>query len=213
LEVDVACGHCGFLGNLDEKGSCTVQNGTDPGRFGEGYEWSTVARTMVCPACRKLTFDVYDWADWLEPEEVAVRVLYPTELDQSTLPPSVRAEYDKAQRVKGIVEEFYAVGIRRTLEAICTDQGFPKTGRETLNHRLGRLARADRLPGVFEDMAMHLKDLGNLGAHPAGVAVEAEDVAVAADFVEAILDYLYRAPARVEQVKTRLATRTDSVRP
>ncbi len=56
-------------------------------------------------------------------------------------------------------------------------------------------------------MADHLKDLGNLGAHPGEVAVDPEDVSVAADFMEAILEYVYRAPQKIDAVRTRLTER------
>jgi hypothetical protein len=58
-------------------------------------------------------------------------------------------------------------------------------------------------------MADHLKDLGNLGAHPDDLAVDEADVAVADEFMEAILEYLYRAPRQVELVRARLRERRN----
>jgi hypothetical protein len=134
----------------------------------------------------------------MDPDDVSFVVIYPQgSRDLSALPQRVRMEYANAQRVKSIDANFYAVGVRRTLEAVCTDRGFPRVGRQTLFDRLDKLAKAQGLPEVFVEMAHHLRDLGNLGAHEDDVEVESADVDVAADFAEAILEYLYRAPAKL----------------
>jgi hypothetical protein len=72
---------------------------------------------------------------------------------------------------------------------------------------LDKLAKADCLPKVFVEMADHLRALGNLGAHEDDVELEAADADVAAEFAEAILEYLYRVPARVEHARASLAAR------
>jgi hypothetical protein len=53
-------------------------------------------------------------------------------------------------------------------------------------------------------MALHLKELRNLGAHDAEDEVTQEDVPIIVDFLKAILEYLYIAPAKIEAVRARL---------
>ena len=207
------CGHCGFTGDLDQKVSKAIRTEDICDQHGNptGGEWSEVVEVLRCPSCSGLTLRLYDWSDFLDPQDVVVRVLYPQPRDASGLPPAVASEYAKAQRVRGIDPDYFAVGVRRTLEAICSDQGFPRTNkRDSLYARLQRLAQAGSLPSVFVGMADHLKDLGNLGAHPDDAAVDVEDVADADEFMEAILEYLYRAPRQVELVRTRLRERRNT---
>lgn len=175
-------------------------------------EWATVMEVHQCPNCAGYTLSVYGWEDSMSPEEAVTRVIYPQPRDASALPPRVEVEYEKAQRVRAIDPDYFAVGIRRTLEAVCEERGIPRqNSRDSLYARLQRLAKAGSLPDTFIGMADHLKDLGNLGAHPGEIALDRDDVEVAADFMEAILEYLYRAPGQLEAVRERLQQRKDGV--
>jgi hypothetical protein len=165
-----------------------------------------------CPNCAGYTLSTYGWEDSMSPDEAVTQVIYPKPRDASALPPAVEVEYAKAQRVRGIDPDYFAVGIRRTLEAVCEVQGVPRrNNRDSLYARLRRLAEAGGLPDTFVDMADHLRDLGNLGAHPGDIALDGDDVEVAADFMEAILEYLYRAPRQLEAVRERLERRRADV--
>src|SRR5437016_724532 len=98
------CGHCGFPGELVQKANCVLRSETVEEPHGEEVEWTENARIMVCPACSRPTLDVYDWSDWLDPEAIMFRVLYPPRRDYSALPSAVRNEYDKTQHVKAMPE-------------------------------------------------------------------------------------------------------------
>ena len=73
-----------------------------------------------------------------------------------------------------------------------------------LADKLTYLAGAGRIPQTLAEMAHHLKELRNLGAHDAEDTVTEEDVPIILDFLEAILEYLYVAPAKVAAVQARL---------
>lgn len=73
-----------------------------------------------------------------------------------------------------------------------------------LADQLRSLADSGRIPRTLADVALHLKQLGNLGAHFDEVEVTEEDVPIILDFVELLLEYLYVAPAKIEAVRTRL---------
>jgi Domain of unknown function (DUF4145) len=209
----VPCGHCQFPGSLERKISEAIERDYLLDQYGNEHgEWVTVMEVHQCPNCAGYSLSLYGSEDSMSPDEVNVRLIYPQPRDISALPPRVRTEYEKAQRVRGIDPDYFAVGIRRTLEAVCDERGVPReTPRDSLYARLQRLAQAGSLPETFVGMADHLKDLGNLGAHPGEIALDRDDVDVAADFMEAILEYLYRAPGQLEAVRDRLQRRKDAI--
>ena len=98
----------------------------------------------------------------------------------------------------------YTVAIRRTLEAICTEEGIE--GR-TLADRLKKLSTAGRLPDTFADMTTVLRKYGNLGAHESDDEPSDEDASIVGDFADAVIEYLYRAPAKVAAVQAALDQR------
>jgi hypothetical protein len=87
------------------------------------------------------------------------------------------------------------------LEAACNHE--QAQGR-TLAQKLNYLAQNGRIPNTLAEMAHQLKELRNLGAHDAEDEVTENDVPIILDFLEAILEYLYVAPAKIEAVRTRL---------
>ena len=71
-----------------------------------------------------------------------------------------------------------------------------------LAERLKNLANSGRIPQTLAEMAQQLRLLRNLGAHDDEVTEE--DVPIILDFLEAILEYLYVAPAKIAAVQARL---------
>ena len=95
-----------------------------------------------------------------------------------------------------------AVLARRTLEAVFTHEN---AQGDSLMRKIENLIKSDRIPPLFAEMAHLARKIGNLGAHFADETVTAEDVEVVPGFVEAILEYLYVIPAKVETVRNRLS--------
>jgi hypothetical protein len=191
----MACGHCGFSGDLEQKVHTAVKEVpiTDTDGRDLGVTYDTMVTVSVCPNCDRLTFESYGWADFMDPGDVVVEVLYPAAPSYDGIPEPVAAEYRRAQRVKS-EPVFYAVGIRRTLEALCAERSVE--GR-SLYERIEKLAASGDLPATFAEMATVLRKLGNLGAH-VGLG----------EFADAILEYLYRAPTKVAAVQAALTQRT-----
>ena len=71
--------------------------------------------------------------------------------------------------------------------------------------RLNHLVASERIPKTLAEMAHHLRQLRNIGAHLTEEEIRTEDVPVIIDFVEAILEYLYVAPSKIRAVQERLA--------
>jgi hypothetical protein len=203
------CPHCGGLDALKTIAQQAVESKSYEGDDGSPYEWSKNVLFMQCTQCAEFTLCTYAYGDWMDPSEVSYSIIYPQVRDLSSIPSRIRVEYEKAQRVKRIDAGYYALGLRRTLEALCAENGVI---RGTLDSRLKKLAEDKDLPKVFEEMAGFLRDLGNLGAHESGVEARSSDVVSATDFTDAILEYLYVAPVKLERVRKELAERTGKAK-
>jgi Domain of unknown function (DUF4145) len=73
---------------------------------------------------------------------------------------------------------------------------------------LDQLADEGVLPRPLAEMGHQLRARGNLGAHAGDVKVSVEDLPVIEEFVEAILEYVYRAPAKIAAAQSSLDART-----
>jgi hypothetical protein len=93
-----------------------------------------------------------------------------------------------------------AVMLRRTLEAIVTDQGEP-TG--TLASRLDNLASKGILQPTLSDWAKEVRLIGNQGAHFDPIQmVTIDDAKQLLSFVRELLKYLYELPAELARRRT-----------
>ncbi|MFN8204495.1 MAG: DUF4145 domain-containing protein [Solirubrobacteraceae bacterium] len=202
--MPTGCGHCGFEGTLERTGEIQVEI-HDEEVPGYGDVRSTLYWILYrCPVCKEPTLASLWWSDEFsdptdEPEQV-----YPSPRDNSALPKNVRDKYERARKVKRIDPGFYAVGIRRMLEAVCNDKG---AAQGDLFSRLNDLVTRGDLAATLGDQAHQLRSLGNLGAHDKDIDVEEVDVPAIEDFADAILEYLYRAPATLNALQVALDTR------
>jgi len=128
-------------------------------------------------------------------------VLYPGKTPLTNLPESIEKAYKAALKVQDIEPNSCAVAAGRTLEAVCNYEQI-RPGR--LADRLKILYSLDRIPKTLAEMTNQLKQLRNLGAHAADDEITEEDASIIIGFLEAILEYLYIAPAKVATVKVRL---------
>jgi Domain of unknown function (DUF4145) len=203
------CAHCGYAGALEQKGEhvkaqSTTQHAEDYGDF----EVSVVWALFRCAQCGEPTLGSYVWAEeFFDPEDVEIVRVWPRPADNQALPPNVRSAYDLARRGRSVDPAFYAVGVRRTLEAICDNEGVPRGRGQTLEKRLDDLAATGRLPDELASVTTSLRRVGNLGAHEGLGEIQAADVPAVADLMEALLEYLYRAPSKLAAVRASFAAR------
>ena len=199
------CGHCGFVGPLHQVARESVETDTEEIEDGRWHlSWTLWWMLYRCPACTEPTVARLWWSDEISDAEDRPQVIYPTKRDNAALPDAVRRSYDKALKVKKVDPGFYAVGIGRMLEAVCKDKG-QRDG--DLNNRLDALAQEGIVPGPLAEQAHQLRGLRNFGAHDAEVEVVEADVPVIEDFAEAILEFLYRAPAKLGALAASLDER------
>jgi hypothetical protein len=103
--------------------------------------------------------------------------------------------------VRYVEPNAFAVMVGRTLETACNHEN--AQGRD-LTTKLNHLASTGRIPKTLADMAHQLRQIRNLGAHDAEDEVTEADVPIIQDFLEAILEFLYVAPAKIAAVQARL---------
>lgn len=199
------CGHCGNTTSFEERGNYYTK---EPILNDESkITWKTTSwHLLECQTCSKPTLKEYDFrldADDLPLPDLIETVLYPpADIPLTNLPQKIERAYTAALRVKNIEPNACAVLVGRTLEAACNHE--QAQGR-TLAQKLNYLAQNERIPNTLAEMARQLKELRNLGAHDAEDEVTEQDVPIILDFLEAILEYLYVAPAKIEAVRARLA--------
>jgi hypothetical protein len=206
------CGHCGFSGSLEDSGQVTAHTEHDEAEPYGPIQIQRIWHLSRCPNCEQPTLSAYTWVDPIydSADDVDLERIYPTYLDNDPLPVLVHQQYDSALRVKGIEPDFYAVGIRRMLEAVCQEQG--AQGKDLFN-QIEDLVSQGKLPEVFAKMANQLRTLGNWGAHVADTKVTKADVPLIQEFADSILDYLYREPAKVAAVEAAIQERINQARP
>jgi hypothetical protein len=170
--------------------------------FGE-INWQHVVSIFRCTACDEATIYESHWADEIG-EAFAEKRLYPTARDNSAVPERVQNRLDAALKVRKIEPGFYAVGIRRMLETVCNVE---QAKGKDLFAKLDDLASKERIPAMLAEIGHELRELGNLAAHDDGIEVAPEDVPVIEDLADAVLEYLYRAPAKLTAVQEAIAQR------
>ena len=200
---DSRCGHCG---------NDTTWELHEPYTLAEAYPHGTdevsqykVYSALFCSTCLQPTLKQTGGqhseidSDWLN---ISTTVLYPTASTQlGDLPAAIERKYKSALKVRYIEPNACAVLVGRTLEAACNHE---KAQGKNLAQKLSFLANDGRIPNTLAEMAQQLKELRNLGAHDAEDEVTNQDVPTIISFLEAILEYLYVAPAKIGAVRARL---------
>lgn len=210
FEVVMQCDHCGHRATFAIRAEYTYTKPVEAtGTFGLPEYSDTTWRIIQCLKCEKptivQTYKVSNRNSYSSAIESKTDILYPAEkLPLSDLPIGIERAYLAALKVRYEPNAF-AVLAGRTLEMLCNHENAPG---KVLAHRLDHLANSGRIPVPLAQMAIQLKQLRNLGAHAAEDEVKEEDIPIILDFLEAILEYLYVAPAKIEAVRVRL-TRTQ----
>lgn len=199
------CGHCENDRDMKEIARGTYNEESEFNRqAGFHLERCDVAIVKQCPRCGEITLFTHDDANYYDDDQHTLKVLYPRSRDISALPPVVHAAYKKSQKAKSVDSDYYAIRVRSVLEAVCSDKN--ATGKD-LFVKLNKLIESGLLPSALGGISHYLRLIGNVGAHAGTVEVSNADVEAITDFLDAILEYLYIAPAKLKLVSDDLAAR------
>lgn len=176
----------------------------------------TTWRVLECNVCHEptlleevvtyLVLDTYEEFGVIKPRiiqpvKASERILYPRKPPLYGLPKEIESRYLKALKVQDVEPSVFAVMVGRTLEAVCNFEQIP--GRN-LKEQIDNLIRLDRIPKPLSEMAHQLRQIRNLGAHDSEDEVTREDIPIIRDFIDAVLEFLYIAPAKIAAVQARL---------
>jgi len=126
-----------------------------------------------------------------------------------SVPQRIREVYEEAARIKRRAPNAFANQIRRSLEVLCKDRG--ATGG-SLKDSLKQLSDRGEIPSTLAEMTDVLRLLGNMGSHDHDLPVGPEYVEVIDDFFRAVVEYVYVAPHRVNEVRAQLETARRAAR-
>ena len=207
------CSHCGKQGVFYTRAQGT-KNGDILQANNPHYDFQTIVtwRILECALCSEPIL-LQETVEYLfdlgrdrgvEISSAETVILYPRKTSKASManvPPLIDKEYEDALKVREISIIACAVLARRTLEAILT---YEKAEGKTLMEQINNLLKSERIPPLLADMAHLGRKIGNLAAHFAKEQVTEDDVTAMLDFVAAILEYLYDAPAKIAVVQERL---------
>lgn len=164
-------------------------------------------RVYLCLTCISPTLE---WEDQFLTEGHGpvrtkdVQVLYPVpRAHLDNVPASIEKEYRSAHKYQNSDPNACAVYIGRALDKICQHE---KVKGNRLIDKLDNLIKEKNLPEQLGIMAHQIRQIRNLGAHADedDDEVTGADTPIMLDFLEAILEYLYVAPAKIAAVQVRL---------
>lgn len=181
----------------------TLTYGDEPYTEHDFYVWNL----LMCPVCRKPILEE-QFSSTFEQDEngwpLHVRILHPVgEISLDGLPETVQKEYIAAIRIRHINPNAFAVLLGRLLDVVCLDRGAPG---DNLLSRINHLAKTDEIPNRLAEMAHQIRALRNIAAHADLGNLEQADVVVLTEFCEAILEYVYRAPKKLQIVQKRISS-------
>jgi hypothetical protein len=191
--ITIKCGGCGKQGNQQVLNRYVH---SDVFEYAYGYvETEVLFYLSRCSRCDAINFSVHI-------DEAEIQVLWPTppkEVDG--LPETVAQAYKAAQAVRKIDANAFAVLLGRVLEVVCLDRN--ATGN-SLYDQLQDLADNGEIPARLVEMAHQLRALRNIGAHATLGELTPAEVPIIDDLCRAILEYVYTAPSRIQQVEERI---------
>ena len=206
-KIILTCGHCGNT-TVFTVAAEGFRPTTIDAHGAETTTWTTW-RVLLCTTCSQPTLerDVQPVTGGAgggrPPRGPSPELLYPvSQALIAALPSSIGRMYQETLRVEKRSPRACAVMAGLTLEAVCQHE---QAKGSSLSERLNHLVASERIPKTLAEMAHHLRQLRNIGAHLTEEEILPEDVPVIIDFVEAILEYLYVAPSKIRAVQERLA--------
>ncbi len=162
------------------------------GTLENSVERGWVHRMLMCPICKRASFDRVFTHDGV-PEEM--ELLYPEPIIvPDGLPQKIAKEYGNALKERRRNPNGYAALLGRVLDAICTDRNIPKKKPDGkplfLGVRLAVLAKKEKLTPIGGAVGLR-----NIAAHSDLGDLLPEDVPYLEAPVKYILDHLYVIPA------------------
>jgi hypothetical protein len=191
----VSCLHCGNVAKMEIVGSVSDLTVDDDPNYGFIAEYGTVYSVLKCPnpKCEQVTIVSYYWNDGVESEDdITYKLLYPQKSNYPNgLPNEILSAYAAAESVKSIDVNAYTLLLRRVLEMVCLDRN---AKHDILANMLKELSLKGEIPEKLVNVALGLKNFGNVGAHAGIGKLTEKEIPIVTALCNAILEYVYSAP-------------------
>lgn len=153
-----------------------------------------------CESCNRLL--VYTACEEFADETPLGDLVYPKQpLFSRDVPENVRRIHAEAARVKHVSPLAYVILARRVLEEICQVKGVNKPN---LSQALSELASQGVIPKTLAEATTLIRLVGNAGAHASDMKITVPQVWAVENLIEALIEYLFVAPSRIEGFKQSL---------
>lgn len=168
------------------------------------WDEGPVYQLIKCPACNGVMLRYYWSNDWMMPEEIEIKRLYPvSNRTPPGLPPHIEEAFVIGEKVKNIDPNLYGVQLGRLVEMLCTDRN---AEGHRLDEKLRNLVERQEIPARLFEIATKLRHLRNIGAHVSpDTQLSAAEIPVLESLCTALLEYVYTAPHLLKQAEDSLA--------
>ena len=165
-------------------------------------EFPAIYRIVRCETCQEvLVYSVNQELDSEWGDNLFGTLLFPKQTAFSdAVPEKVRSIYLEAVKVKAISEIAFVILARRVLEEIAHERGAKKGD---LAKSIEELVSRGELPTVLAEATSLIRLIGNAGAHASDKKITQPQVWAIDDFLKAVIEYLYVAPKKVNEFKSR----------
>lgn len=221
------CPHCNKEFHFEEYGSWVFECGEAKRPEATGYE---IVHTF-CPACDNLVVLMRDGAyhsekdendyierEWLT-EQHGDQVLYPrgsTRPVEKEVPATYTKDYREAAAVKSASAKASAAISRRLLQSLLRDVCGVK--KANLAEEVNEFITRPGVPSYLTEALDAVRNVGNFAAHPlkstnTGEIVDVEDGEAdwLLDVLDALFDYLFVQPERLQERKNRLNQKLQDI--
>jgi hypothetical protein len=189
------CDNCGKETPHTQCGEALEHEVVDTGDDYPPLEVQWTHTLAQCDVCNNVSLYV---SDDFNPEEFSQ--LYPAKKNLDDVPEEIRNSYVEARKVRGASPVAFVVMAGRTLEYICKDKN--ASGKD-LKQKLDDLSAKDIIPKTLAEMSHVLRDQRNKGAHAVDEKITTYDARTVNDFLLAVIEYVYIAPAKLAKIKQR----------
>jgi hypothetical protein len=137
-------------------------------------------------------------------------IVFPSKLEFNlSVPTNVRKSYQEALKVRNSSPTAFVILARRVLEEICRDKTI---NCNNLGKAIKELSEKSKLPEVILEASSLIRVVGNAGAHSNNEEINPLHVFAVSDFIRVIIEYLYVAPAKVNEFKKRFKQFSDKIK-
>lgn len=163
--------------------------------------------TVQCSTCREVSLLV-NWEHDEDPTDLSVAgVLYPVKKNfRDPVPEAIAKIYNEAKKIEKISPISFAVMGRKVIESIAMDRN--AKGKD-LKQKIKDLAAKNIIPDILYKMSDAVRVLGNLGAHDINIDISSEEAKILDEFMVALIEYVYIAPKKIEDLIERIRQKKD----